>query len=891
LHEKKRNTDTTLSTVPAKPRVAAWASEPLQKVLQQLGTDPAQGLSSKEAESRIKTMGENRVVEEKQGGFFSVLREEVTEPMILLLLVVGLIYSLTGSLSDAATILVIIVILVLVEVYNEYRAKVSIQALRRLASPTAVVIRDGTAKELSAVGIVPGDLIPLRVGQRIPADGRLLRSYGLQVDESTITGESLSVLKDAEATLPREVTTADLTNSVLAGTLITQGEGLAVGVATGRSTELGRVTALAKGVKFQRTPLQMAMRELAGVLVYIALAFSILIPILGYLRGSSASLSTLILTGLSLAFVTIPEELPIITTMSLAIGALALSNKHALVKRLNAAETLGSVTVIAADKTGTITENRMKVGHLFSDGVMSESPTEMKGLLEMGILASSPTIGLETEDGIGVNPMEAAILKVAQSAGIKPEVLRTEYKLQDEFSFDNKLKIASYLYEHDHILLLVTTGAPEVVIDRSTKIVSGKKEKPLTQEEKDGATSVLAQVSGVGERAVAIAYRKLRSAKKSREELEQDLVFQGIISFVDPPRDGVAEVIATCKKGGIRTVMLTGDHPDTARAIAGQVGIENVRLVTGSEIASMSDDELKIVLSTAAVYARISPEDKLRIVRLLRELSDIVAVTGDGVNDAPALREADIGIALGLRGTDAAKEAAGMILTDDNFVTIGEAVRAGRRIFANIKKGIRYYLAVKLALVGIFLLPIILGLPFPFPPIQIILLELFMDLAASSGFVAEGEEADVMMRPPRNPKERFLTRGLLVSVFVSALGLFTAVSVAYLYTYYSTGNLLHAQTVAFAAWILTHIFLAFNLRSETEPLAKLGFFSNRVMVGWGVAAMATLAAAITVPAVQSALKTSTLTLFDVGFVLIVSIAATFWLDIPKWRHMSAANPN
>ncbi len=880
-----------MSKISAKPKVAEWASKPLQTVLQELGTDPARGLSSSEAESRIKTLGENRVVEEKEGGFLSVLREEITEPMILLLLVVGVIYAVTGSLSDAATILVIITILVLVEVYNEYKAKSSIAALKRLASPTAAVIRDGTPKELSAVSIVPGDLIPLRVGQRIPADGRLLQTYGLQVDESTITGESLPVVKDAEATLPKDLTTADLTNSVLAGTLIIQGEGLAVGVATGRSTELGRVTELAKGVKFQRTPLQMAMRELAGVLVWIALAFSILIPILGYLRGSSASPSTLILTGLSLAFVTIPEELPIITTMSLAVGALALSSKHALVKRLTAAETLGSVTVIATDKTGTITENAMTVSHLYSDGVLTESAPDEQGLLEMGVLASSPTVGLGGEGMFGLNPMEAAILKAARSSGVKPEDLRTEYKLRDEFSFNNKLKIASYLYEHDHTLLLVTTGAPEVIIEKSAKILNGKKEKLLTQEDKDGATSALAQVSGVGERAIAFGYRKLRSAKKSREELEKDLVFQGIISFADPPREGVAQVIATCKKGGIRVVMLTGDHPDTARAIAGQVGIENVRLVTGAEIASMTDDELKIVLSTAAVYARISPEDKLRIVHLLREMSDIVAVTGDGVNDAPALREADIGIALGLRGTDAAKEAAGMVLTDDNFVTIGEAVRAGRRIFANIKKGIRYYLAVKLALIGIFLLPIILGLPFPFPPIQIILLELFMDLAASSGFVAEGEEADVMLQPPRNPRERFLTRSLLASIFVSAVGLFLAVSLTYLFTYYSTGNLLHAQTVAFATWILTHIFLAFNLRSERQPLAKLGFLSNRVMVGWGLAAVVTLLAAITVPAVQSALKTSSLSLFDLGFVLIVSVITTFWLDIPKWRRISESHPS
>lgn len=874
----------------ANPRVAEWAPKPLKEVLGELRTDPAIGLSTQEAEALIRTVGDNRVHEEKEEGFLGVLKEEITEPMILLLLVVGVLYSVTGSLYDAATIVVIIAILVLVEVYNEYKAKSSIEALKKLASPTAIVVRDGTATELPTVGIVPGDLLPLRVGQRIPADARLLQSFGLQVDESTITGESLPLAKDAEAIIRGRVAIGELANSVLAGTLITQGEGLAVCVATGKNTELGRVTELAKGVKIQRTPLQLAMRELAGVLVWIALAFSILIPILGFLRGSTQSISTLILTGLSLAFVTIPEELPIITTMSLAVGALALSSKHALVKRLTAAETLGSVTLIATDKTGTITENAMTVSHFYSDENLTQTLTGEQGLLEMGVLAMSSAATLQGEDMLQLNPTEAAILKAARNSGVKPEVLRTRYKLRNEFSFDNKLKIASYLYERDHSLLLVTTGAPEMVMERSAKIRSTTHEKPFTQEEKENAVSALAEVSGVGERAIAFAYRKLRSAKKSRGELEKDMTFLGIISFVDPPRKGVAEVISTCKKGGIRVIMLTGDHPDTARAIAGQIGIDNVRLVTGSEISAMTDDELKIVLSTASVYARISPEDKLRIVRLLKEMSDVVAVTGDGVNDAPALREADIGIALGLRGTDAAKEAAGMILTDDNFVTIGEAVRAGRRIFDNIKKGIRYYLAVKVALVGIFLLPIILGLPFPFPPIQIILLELFMDLAASSGFVAEPEEADVMTRPPRNPRERFLTRGLLASIFLSAVGLFAAVSGAYLLTYSWTGNLLHAQTVAFAAWILTHIFLAFNLRSEREPLLKLGILSNRIMVGWAAAAIATIAAATTLPLVQNVLKTSTLTLFDVGLVLVFSIVATFWLDALKWLRTSPAAP-
>jgi len=386
-----------------------------------------------------------------------------------------------------------------------------------------------------------------------------------------------------------------------------------------------------------------------------------------------------------------------------------------------------------------------------------------------------------------------------------------------------------------------------------------------------------------------LAYRRMTKEDKSREELEKELAFAGIVSFIDPPRPGVRNVIHSCQEAGIRVLMLTGDHPNTAKAIATQVGItSDENLLTGAEISAMNDNQLKEALKTTSIFARISPEHKLRIVRLLKEMGEVVAVTGDGVNDAPALQEAEIGIAMGLRGTDVAKETANMILTDDNFVTIGHAVREGRKIFDNLKKGVRYYLAVKVALVAIFLLPIILGVPLPFPPIQIILLELFMDLAASSGFVAEQEEADVMRRPPRNPKERFLTRAMLISIFVSALGLFAAVSASYLLTYYWTGNLVHAQSIAFATWIFTHIFLAFNLRSERQPLFKLGVFSNKVMIGWALVAVVTLLLGITVPAFQTVLKTSALTAFDWVLVLSVSFVSTFWLEVVKWIRLKTS---
>jgi len=863
-------------------RAAGWASKSSDSVLKELGTDPSSGISTREAEERVEKFGENRLVEEKEEGFIDVLKEEITEPMILLLLCVGVLYSIWGGVLDAGTIFTIIVVLVSVEVYNEFKAKRSIEALKKLASPSVLVLRDGNSKEVSTTHLVPGDILPLRVGQRIPADARLIRSYGLQVDESTLTGESFPVFKDAEVVLPEDAEVAELVNMILTGTLIVQGEGIAVVVETGRNTELGRVAELAKTTKAPRTPLQLAMRELSETLVWIALSFSILIPILGFLRGQP--LETMILTGLSLAFATIPEELPIVITMVLAVGAYALSRKHALVKRLKAAETLGSVTVIATDKTGTITENSMSLGHVYLDEKMVQSVEKSEErLLEVGILATNALAGAGYGEMRYLNPMAVVVLETAQKVGIDVEELQNSYLLRNEFSFDNKLRIASYVYQHDKNLYLFTSGAPETIIEKSAMILKNGNEEAFTKQEKEKAMKAVAEIANVGERALGLAYRGLTKGEESREESEKELVFVGVVGFIDPPRPEVRDVIRSCHEAGIRVVMLTGDHPNTAKAVAADVGIDSSqKLLTGPDISSMADEQLKEALRATSVFARITPEHKLKIVKLLKEMGEVVAVTGDGVNDAPALQEAEIGIAMGLRGTDAAKEAADMILTDDNFVTIGHAVREGRKIFDNLKKGIRYYLAVKVALVAIFLLPIILGVPLPFPPIQIILLELFMDLAASSGFVAEREEADVMKRPPRNPKERFMTRAMFVSIFVSALGLFVAVSMCYLLTYYWTGNLVHAQTVAFATWILTHIFLAFNLRSERQPLFRLGVLSNRVMVTWAIAALVTLLLGVTVPVLQTLLKASTLTMFDWALVLSVSFASTFWLEVVKW---------
>jgi Ca2+-transporting ATPase len=866
-------------------------SQDLKEVIGSLGVNLDTGLSDEEAAKRLAKQGLNRLVEDREIRFLAILREEITEPMILLLLAVAVIYGIVkqGDLTDSITIVTIVTILVLVEVWNEYRAKRSIAALKKLASPTATVLRNGKPAEVPTTQIVPGDIILIKLGERVPADARLLDAVGLEMDESSLTGESFPMDKDANLVLPVETGANERRNMVFAATVVTRGRAKALVTSTGIDTEMGKVAGITTAVKEPKTPLQQSMKQLSKSLVQIAIFFAVLIPALEFLRGGTDP-TTLVLTGLALAFVVIPEEMPIIITMVLGIGAYSLSKKNALVKRLRAAETLGNVTVIATDKTGTITENKMKVENLYFDGKIVQSrdfrENEVEALKTV-LLASTSTRDLAYGDVLS-NPMSQAILETLRAKGVEAEKLQENWHLKDEFSFDSKRKLASYVYEYGASPIVLSSGAPENVLTNSTRMLLHGEEIELSEEWKKEIAGNISAMAQVGQRLLGFGYRRLPSKSEEKEEqLERNLVFVGIVGFDDPPRPEVKDAIYQCQKAGIKVIMVTGDHPETAKAVAAQVGINTSKVIVGSEAARMNDEELKKALKDTFIFARVTPEDKLRLVRLLRENGEVVAVTGDGINDAPALKEAHIGIAMGLRGTDVAKETADMVLADDNFATIQMAVREGRKMFSNLKKGVRYYLACKVAVVSIFLLPIALGIPWPFDPIQLIVMELFMDLAASATFVAEPEEAGLMNKPPKDPNEKILNRKMQVAIAVGALSLFAAVSGTYLFTWYGNPNLAFgdrlglSQTVAFATWMLGHIFLAFNFRSEKEPLVKLGVFSNKLMVLWGLIVVVTLLAGTNVVFVHASLRLTSLSLSDWGLVLAVSFASTFWMELKK----------
>ncbi len=841
-----------------------WHALPAADCLADFDVDPSTGLSHPLAHARLATSGPNRLRPQQHKPFWKHFLEELREPMVLLLLVTGVLYALWGELSDALTIFFVILTLNTIEVVNEQRAGRAIAALRQFAEPLALVRRNGIALEIPADTIVPGDIVLLQAGRRVPADARLLEAYGLATDESALTGESLPVDKHAQDTIPPDAPVAEWRTMVFAGSLITRGRGAALVVATGPHTQLGRVAALARSVKPPRTPLQLAMRELTGWLVWLALLFSLLIPLLGWLVAGQP-LKEMILTGLSLAFATIPEELPIIITMVLALGGYRLSRHHAIVRHLRAVETLGAITTIATDKTGTLTENRMALQRL-------EPPEASLTLLTLGSLcneASSPALG---------DPLETALLRAAGDAGLDSAGLRREHPLYDEFSFDATHKRMTVLYRHNNTIQAAVKGAPEAILPLCTHTADGA---PLTDQSRQNALDLVAEMAGAGLRVIAFAHKIVDQLLESRTQVESGLTFVGLAGLADPPRAEVPSAIATCVGAGIRTVMITGDHPQTAVAIAKQIGLPAAPLLIGPQLDAMSDQALREAVGTTAIYARTTPEHKLRIVQALQSHGERVAVTGDGINDTPALVAADIGIAMGETGTDAAREAADMVLADDHFATITRAIGEGRTLFANLTKGVRYYLACKVALIGATLLPALLGVPVPFAPVQIILMELFMDLAASAAFVAEPAEADVMRQPPRDPRARFMNGPLARSIFLSASGLLAAITIAYLVAWYTGADIMRARTIAFVTWMLGHVLLALNMRSERHSLWRIGIFSNRLMLLWAIATIIFVLIATLVPPAQALLKTVSLAPADWALAIGTAIAGTFWIEFYK----------
>lgn len=795
-----------------------------------------QGLTQNEAEERLRRYGLNQIFKKTPINFWKIAAEEITEPMILLLFTVGFFYSIWGKLEDAITIFIVIVVLVFTEVYNEFRAKKAIDSLDKIAAPKTRVIRNGKIEEVDSETIVPGDILILTAGTKIAADAKIINSINLQVDESALTGESFPLEKNKD-------------KKIFAGTIVVSGEAEAEVLETGIKTRFGQTAISLEQIKPKKTALQMAMKKLAGKLVYLAIFISILIPIVGLLRGQD--LKTMILTGLALSFVVIPEELPMVITMVLGLGSYTLSKHNFLVKKIKAAEILGNATVIVTDKTGTITTSQMEVVSIF--------PKNSKEILKKALLSVFK---------FSVSPIDIGLINKAKELKINQD----NSQILRQKDLDNKEKTKSVIRKIGDKIEIIVSGAPEEIF-AICKNISAETKKELNRETEKGR------------RVIAIAFKKIKANEKdlSFKKLEKNLQFVGLISFADPPRKGVKETIDKVFLAGIRTIMVTGDHPQTATFVAREVGILTTekKAILGSEIDKMSDKQLKEILKNFSVFARTTPEHKYRIVKNLQEMGEIVAVTGDGINDSLALKGADIGIAMGIKGTDVAKEAADVILADDNYITITKGIFEGRKLFDNLQKGIKYYLAVKLALIFIFLLPVLIGIPLPLAPIQIIVLEVFMDLAASAGYVAEPEEKNIYLRGPDKNKGNVLNNKAIVDIFLKGTILFLTVILVYFYARILNLDFRETQTFAFSAWIFTHIFLAFVSRSDKETILSLGIFKNTVINIWAIAAIGLLLLGIYWPLARIQFNLSFINPIHLLLIAIFSLAMAGLLEIKK----------
>ncbi|GAA1387935.1 HAD-IC family P-type ATPase [Pseudonocardia kongjuensis] len=819
-------------------------------VAEDLGTDPAVGLDDELAAARLAEHGPNRWILPRRVTFRQVLADEITEPMMLLLVAVAVLYGIWGRLEDTVAIVAIIVVVVLVEVFAEFRAKSVIAALGTLTAPTTPVLRGGRTRSVPTEDLVPGDVLPLAAGTRVAADVRLTETWGLRIDESALTGESVAAAKDARRVLDETAALGDRANLAFAGTTVVAGRARGVVVATGTATELGAITGLVVAGRPPRTPLQQAMRDLSKALATLAIAFSVLVPLIGVLSGQPWR--EMVLTGLTLAFATVPEELPIIISLVLGLGAYRLSRRRGLVRRLRAAESLGAVTVIATDKTGTLTENRMAVDH--AEAVRGSADE----LLAAGAACTEATP--EPDGGWAGDPTDVAFLVAARDRGLAPPPEPVH-----RFAFDPVRDSMTVVLPDRRV---VTTGAPESVLGRC----------------RDADPAVLAraeQLAARGLRVIAVAGRTAAEIPTRVEDAERDLELIGLVALSDPPRPGAADAVAAAHRAGIRVLMVTGDHPACARAIAGQVGIDGDELLTGPELDLLDDDGLAAAVTRVTLFARVTPAHKLRLVTALQDGGEVVAVTGDGVNDAPALARADVGVAMGSSGTDVARDAADLVLADDDVSTLTRALREGRTLHDNLRKGVKYYLACKAGLVATAAAGVAAGLPIPFAPIQIVVLEMYMDVAGTATFAAERSERDAMDRRPRGRTDRFLDRPLVTDLLAGGASLFAAVGGLYLVSSFTGTDAATAQTLAFVGWMSGYLALAWVMRTERTPLLRAGLLSNRFLPLWTLVTAASLVVVTTVDPLREALRLVPLTGGQWLAAVLVPVVAVSWIEVRK----------
>lgn len=818
-------------------------------------------LTDEEVLKHQEQYGKNELVEGKKKSTFQIFLEQFKDFLVIILIVAAIVSGFLGDVESTAVILIVITMNAILGTVQTVKAEQSLNSLKKLSGPTAKVLRNGTVIQIPSSELTIGDEVMLEAGDYVPADGRILQNASLKIDESALTGESLGVEKSEEI-ISKEVPLGDQTNMVFSGSFVTYGRGSFIVTSIGMETEVGKIATLLKTTSEKKTPLQMNLDQFGQKLSIIILIFCAILFGISVFRGDSVG--DAFLFAVALAVAAIPEALSSIVTIVLSFGTQKMAKEHAIIRKLQAVEGLGSVSIICSDKTGTLTQNKMTVEDYYVNGQrifakdIDRQAQGQKQLLRYSILCNDST----NVDGVEIgDPTETALINLGSKLGVKAGYVREKFPRMSEIPFDSDRKLMSTAHVLENGPVMITKGAVDVLLTRMNRIWKNGEVHELTDEEKNAIEKQNQEFSRGGLRVLAFAYKDIEEGHQLTLEDEQDLIFVGLISMMDPPREESAQAVAECIRAGIKPIMITGDHKITAAAIAKRIGIlkEESEACEGSEIDNLSDEELKDFVEGISVYARVSPEHKIRIVRAWQEKGNIVSMTGDGVNDAPALKQADIGVAMGITGSEVSKDAASMVLTDDNFATIIKAVENGRNVYKNIKGSIQFLLSGNFGGILAVLYAAIAGLPVPFAPVHLLFINLLTDSLPAIALGLEPHTKAVMDEKPRPMNESILTKDFITKIGIEGLSIGVTTMIAFMIGYRS-GNAVLASTMAFGTLCTARLVHGFNCKSDRPLIFTKRFFNNIYLIGAFLLGLVLITSVLMIPALDSIFKVQTLSI-------------------------------